>query len=219
MDSGNGKENQSGWRVLMVGTGGQGVLTAARLLCDSLVEHGHHVVSGQLHGMAQRGGSVQSSVMIDCGVSPVIGNGRAGFVLGFEPVETVRALPFMSPRTVVYINTAPVIPYVLGQQYVLNQGEGEYPDVERLVHSIRAVTPQTFPFDATRRAAEAGSGRTLNIIMLGCLLGSGSLPCTVDDFWGTAVRKMPPALTESNSRAFFSGVELGKRFQLGEAKP
>ena len=72
----------------------QGVLTAARALCEFFAERGHNVVSGQLHGMAQRGGSVQSSVVIDSGISPVIARGRADFVVGFEPAETVRALPF-----------------------------------------------------------------------------------------------------------------------------
>jgi len=114
---------KSGWRVLIVGTGGQGVLTAARLLCDLFVDRGHDVVSGQLHGMAQRGGSVQSSVLIDCGSSPMIAKGRADVVLGFEPVETARALPFMSSRTVVYMNTNPVIPYTVGQQWVLSKGK------------------------------------------------------------------------------------------------
>lgn len=161
MNSGNGQRNRPGCRILIAGTGGQGVLTAARLLCDSFVVRGHDVVSGQLHGMAQRGGSVQSAVIIDCGISPVIPDGRADVVLGFEPVETARALPFMSSRTVVYMNTTPVIPYILGQRFVLGQGRAEYPDVKQLLDSIRAVTPWTHAFDATRYAAEAGSARAL----------------------------------------------------------
>lgn len=83
MSAADSQKNGDGWRILIAGTGGQGVLTAARLLCDVFVEDGHQAVSGQLHGMAQRGGSVQSSVIIDCGISPVIPSGRADFVLGF----------------------------------------------------------------------------------------------------------------------------------------
>ncbi len=94
-----------------MGTGGQGVLTAAKLLCAAFMERGHEVVSDQAHGMAQRGGCVQSSVMIDCGISPVIAQGTADFVLGFEPVETARALPIMAATTTVFMNTSPVIPY------------------------------------------------------------------------------------------------------------
>ena len=214
-----GRHDRSGWRILIAGTGGQGVLTAARLLCDAFVERGCNVVSGQLHGMAQRGGSVQSSVIIDGGLSPVIGSGRADCVLGFEPLETARALPLMSTGTVVYMNTAPVMPYVLGQRYVLKEGDPQYPDVEQLIDNIRAVTPHVFPFNATQRALEAGSSRTLNIVMLGCLFGSALLPFTAADFWNTAAQQMPPRLKETNRRAFFSGVELGKECHLAEARP
>ena len=218
MNANGGQQSQSGWRILIVGTGGQGVLTAARLLCDAFVERGHSVFSGQLHGMAQRGGSVHASVVIDSGISPVIGSGRAGCVLGFEPVETARALPFMWSHTVVYMNTARVIPYILGQRYVLKEGAAQYPDVKELSDRIHEVTPYGFRFDATRLAEEAGSAKALNIVMLGCLLGSGSLPCDVDGFWSSVERKMPPAFAQANSEAFLSGVEVGKRFRVGEWK-
>ncbi len=208
--------SRQGWRVVIVGTGGQGALTAARLLCDCLVEHGHDVVSGQLHGMAQRGGSVHTSVKVDCGISPVIASGRADCVLGFEPVETARVLPLMSAKTVVYMNTAPVIPFILGQQSALKKGAGQYPDVQDLVDSIRAVTSHVFPFDATRLAQDSGSIKTMNTIMLGCLLGSGLLPRTVEEFWQTVTRVMPPALTEANAEAFSNGVEMGRKFRLDE---
>lgn len=209
------QSDDSGWRILIAGTGGQGVLTAARLLCDVLVVGGHRAVSGQLHGMAQRGGSVQSSVIIDGGISPVIPSGQADFVLGLEPVETARALPLMSARTVVYMNMAPVVPYVLAQRFVLQQERAEYPQVDELFEAVRAVTPHVFRFDATAMAAEAGSPKTLNMIMLGCLLGSEALPCTAEDFWNTVTRSMPARLRESNTEAFARGVELGKAFRRG----
>jgi indolepyruvate ferredoxin oxidoreductase beta subunit len=219
MDSHDGQQDRSGWRILIAGTGGQGVLTAARLLCDCFVELGHHVFSGQLHGMAQRGGAVQSTVIIDGGVSPVIPSGQADFVVGFEPVETARALPFMSPRTLVYMNTAPVIPFVLAQRAVLKEGRAEYPDVKMLSDSIQAVTPNIFVFDATQRALKAGSAKALNMVMLGCLLGSGSLSCTADDFWKVASNRIPPAFREINTRAFRKGVEFAAEIQVGEGTP
>jgi indolepyruvate ferredoxin oxidoreductase beta subunit len=214
-----GQQKRSGWRILIAGTGGQGVLTAARLLCDCFVELGHHVVSGQLHGMAQRGGAVQSSVIIDAGISPVIARGRADFVLGLEPVETARALPFMSSRTLVYMNTAPVVPFVLAQRVVLQEGDAEYPNVQQLADRVRSVAPSTFTLAATQFALEAGSTQALNIVMLGCLLGSGSLPCTVDDFWSMVSKQMPPTARESNTKAFGKGVEFAAEFSLGGRTP
>lgn len=215
MSSGGAPREPSGWRIVIVGTGGQGVLTAARVLCDCFTGRGHRVVSGQLHGMAQRGGSVQSSVIIDGGKSPVIASGRADFVLGFEPVETVRALPLMSARSVVYMNTVPVVPYILGQQAVLEEGTAQYPDVGRLAESIRRVTSQLSAFDATRLAQEAGSARAVNMIMLGCLLGSRALPCTADEFWDSVAGTMPRGLVRTNRGAFARGVELAEGCRLG----
>lgn len=204
---------RTGWRILIAGTGGQGVLTAARVLCDYFVAAGHDVVSGQLHGMAQRGGAVQSSVIVDGGISPVIPSGRADFVLGFEPVETARALPLMSERAAVLMNTAPVVPFVLAQRAVLNEEGAAYPDVEQLVAAVRAAAPRTLTFDATACALEAGSAKTLNMVMLGGLLGCGALPCTAGEFWNSVSRSIPPKLKESNTRAFLRGAEFGARLQ------
>ncbi len=186
------------------------MLTAARLLCGFFVERGREVVSGQLHGMAQRGGSVQASVLVDCGPSPVIPTGGADFVLGLEPVETARALPMMSSRTAVYMNTAPIVPYILGQRAALGQDDADYPDVGRLSESIISVTPHVLALDATRLATEAGSPKALNILMLGCLFGSGSAPGSADEFWLTVAKRLPPRLTEINNKAFLSGVAWGE---------
>jgi len=219
MDSLDNWRNRSGWRILIAGTGGQGVLTAARLLCDCFVELGRQVVSGQLHGMAQRGGAVQSCVIIDGGISPVIARGRADFVLGFEPVESARAIPFMSSSTVVYMNTAPVIPFVLAQRAVLKEGEAAYPDVTQLFESIQSVAPNTLTFDATQCAVEAGAAKALNMVMLGCLLGSGGLPCSAEDFWSRVSKRMPPALNEANTKAFTKGIELAAELGVGGGTP
>ena len=215
MNSVEGQQKRTGWRILIAGTGGQGVVTTARLLCDCFVELGHQVVSGQLHGMAQRGGAVQSSVMIDAGISPVIARGRADFVIGLEPVETARALPFMSSRTLVYMNTAPVVPFVLAQRAVLQEGDAEYPNVQQLADLVRSVAPSTFSFAATQFALEAGSAQALNMVMLGCLLGSGSLPCAADDFWSIVSKQVPPTAREANAKAFRKGVEFVRKGNQG----
>jgi len=202
---------RSCWRILIAGTGGQGALTAARVLSEFMVEKGHDVVSGQLHGMSQRAGSVQSSVMIDCGISPAMASGTADCVLGLEPVETARALPFMSPQTIVFMNTAVIVPYVLGQRFARKQSGSAYPDVDGLISRIRALTARVFPFDATQIAQQSGSIRAINTVMLGCLFGSGMLPHTAADFWSAATDKMSPAWIRANATAFEGGVEMGRQ--------
>lgn len=213
----NEQYRRAGWRIAIVGTGGQGVLTAAQLLCAVFVEHRREVVSSQLRGMSQRAGGVQASVMVDCGISPVIAAGAADVVLGFEPVETARALPIMSRRTLVLLNTTPVIPYVLAQQSVLQDIDVPYPDVHELVEHIRAVAPNVYGFDATALAAEAGAPQVLSMIMLGCLLGTERLPCPADGFLETVAGIIPPALVELNRKALDTGIGVGKTFQLVEA--
>ncbi len=218
MSSVGGQDKPNGWRILIVGTGGQGVLTAARLLCDCFVELGHDVVSGQLHGMAQRGGAVQASVIIDGGICPVIPSGRADVVLGFEPVETVRAMPFVSSDTLVITNTTPVLPFVLAQQAVGKNGGGQYPDVDQLVAAVRSVASRVFALDVARLAQEAGSVKALNMVMLGAMLGSSDLPCSPDAFRQAVDQRMPASLREVNTKAFFSGVETVSEAQrCGEA--
>jgi len=206
-----------GWRIVFAGTGGQGVVTAARILTEFFSTRGNQVVSGQLHGMAQRGGSVQASVMIDCGISPVIPAGAADCVVGFEPVETVRALPFMSQGTTVFMNTTPVVPYVLSQQIVRGKGDAQYPSQESLEKNILAATSNLLAFDATELARSAGMVKTLNVVMVGCLFGSGILPATPDEFIETVMKTVPSKLAEANDRAFRTGVEYGRKLRQSEA--
>jgi indolepyruvate ferredoxin oxidoreductase beta subunit len=211
------QDKRAGCRIAIVGTGGQGVLTAAQLLCAVLVEQGHEVVSGQLRGMSQRAGGVQSSVMIDCGISPMIAAGAADVVLGFEPVETARALPLMSRRTLVLMNTTPVIPYVLAQQSVLQDRDVPYPYVNELTEHIRAVAPSVYGFEATALATEAGGPQVLNMIMLGCLLGTEAVPCPAAGFLEAVAGIIGPKLVELNRKALDTGMRVGRTFQLVEA--
>jgi indolepyruvate ferredoxin oxidoreductase beta subunit len=194
----------------------QGVITAARLLTEFAVRHGHQALSSQLHGMAQRGGAVQSSVMIDCGISPVIGRSGADFVLGLEPVETARALPQMTARTVVFMNTAPVSPFVLAQRHIQGEDTAAYPSVADLSACIREVTSRLVTLNASALAKQAGSDRTLNIVMLGCLFGSGLLPYTGEHFMTSVMKSVPPHLAQVNSRAFTSGVEFSRALKRNE---
>ena len=190
----SGVDDKAGWRILAVGIGGQGVLTAALLLTRFFVARGHEVVSGQFHGMAQRGGAVQSSVMVDCGISPVIPEGKADFVLGLEPFECARALHFVSSRTSVFMNTTMVTPFAVAQDQIRNRDVGP-PSVPELEQAIRSVTLRLSVADAAALAEQAGSIRTLNPVMLRSLFGADLLPYRPADFAD------PLAVSEENQRA------------------
>lgn len=218
-DEFKGRSDRKGLRLLIAGTGGQGVLTATRLLCDYFVADGRDVVTGQLHGMAQRGGSVQATVMVDCGISPVIPQGRADVVLGFEPAETARALPFLSSGALVLMNTTPVIPFTVGQRAILEDEDAGYPEVAELVESIRSVTDRVMTLDATQLARDAGSAAALNITLLGCLLGCGGLPCQADGFWEIVSRGLPASSARVNAAAFEAGVKAGRAMRRPLEQP
>ena len=203
-------------RILVAGTGGQGVITAAHLLADFFVQRGRKVVSGQLHGMAQRGGAVQATVMVDCGIGPQLSSGGADVVLGLEPVETARALPYISSKTTVFMNTAAVIPYLLSLQYVLGEKSAHYPSIEELQQAIRGATSRLVVLDATALAKRAGSIRTVNVVMLGCLFGSGLLGIAAEQFLDAFMRTAPPKLADVNRQAYLYGVESGESLAVSK---
>ena len=195
------------------------MVTATHWLASFFADRGREVTSGQLHGMAQRGGAVSASVMVDSGPSPRIAEGRADAVVGLEPVETARALSFVSSSTTVLMNTSPVVPFVVAQSHVRKRNEGCYPDVSELEAALRAVTPHLVALDFTRLAEESGSPRALNMVMLGAFFGIGLLPDSPGEFLEAVRARIPPRLSEANEIAFLSGVRAVESFQPVGGQP
>ena len=97
-------------RIFFSGVGGQGTLTATRLLAETALENGMEVTAGEIHGMAQRGGVVHSFVLVGGYMSPKISHAEADILLGFEPLETLRALPFLRPGGLALSSDTPIPP-------------------------------------------------------------------------------------------------------------
>ena len=192
-------------RILFVGVGGQGVLTAARVLGEAALACGRDVVVGQLHGMAQRGGSVEGFVLIGPGRSAFVGPGDADVVAGFEPLETLRARPRMSPRTAVLINRGGIVPPAMTRQGL------EYPDFDGILAGIREVAAEIHVVDGPAAVLEAGLDRALNTAMLGALSAVGVLPFDGRAVWDAIEARCPPGQLEANRRAFRSGGESVRR--------
>jgi indolepyruvate ferredoxin oxidoreductase, beta subunit len=186
-------------KILLVGVGGQGVLTAARHLGEAARLSGRDVVLGQLHGMSQRGGSVESTVLIGYRGSSFIEEGEADIVLALEPLEAKRARPRMRSSTIVLTSTKPVVPLLLSQT-----GQ-PYPEIASILDSIRTVTSEVIAIDGDRIVREAGSLRSLNIAMLGALSSLDLLPFDSAFLWKTIAASTSPRFLDSNLRAF----ELG----------
>lgn len=188
-------------KVLVVGVGGQGVLTAAELIGDAAMSAGLPVMVGQLHGMSQRGGSVECSVLIGPGQSTFVGDGEADVVLGLEPLEVQRALPRISARTRVVVNLGVIVPFSLA---VTGQS---YPPIEAILSRVRQVTPTVYTVDGPALVQRTGLARTLNVAMLGALAGLEALPFGRDVFWTTLSRKIPERFLQANSTAFELGLQ------------
>jgi indolepyruvate ferredoxin oxidoreductase beta subunit len=189
--------------IFITGVGGQGSLSASTALGEAAARAGLKVLVGEIHGMAQRGGVVESTVRIGNVHGPIIPDGHADLLLGFEPVESWRALPKASPGTMVVTNTHPIVPATVSMK-----GE-DYPDPDFVVAQIRAFCPNTLAIDATEIAREAGNAKAMNTVLLGIVAGTGILPFDAEILRAVVLANVPQKTIEANERAFDRGLEIG----------
>ena len=188
-------------RVVFIGVGGQGNLLASRLLGEASLFKGIPAVVSEIHGMAQRGGIVESAVLMGDATSPIVSNGEADVLIGFEPLETLRALGKCNRETVVITNTHPLPPFTV------SVGQGTYPPLEEIMALIRSKAKKVISLDGNKLAAEAGNPLSLNMVMLGALIGSGAIPIGPDDMKEVISTSTKKAFLESNLKAFDLGLE------------
>ena len=189
--------------IFITGVGGQGSLSASRFLGEAAVKAGLKVLVGEIHGMAQRGGIVESTVRIGDVHGPIISDGQADVLLGFEPVETRRAMGKASPETLIITNTHPIVPAMVSMK-----GD-KYPDAEEILERIRAISPKVIALDATEMAGQAGNAQALNAVLVGVLAGAGVLPFDTNLLREVVMAGVPKKALDVNERAFAMGVEVG----------
>lgn len=189
-----------GMRILFTGVGGQGILLASRLLGEAALTAGIPVRASEVHGMAQRGGIVESTVMLGGIESPIISEGEADLLVGFEPLETLRALRFCSTDTVIVSNTAPIIPFTV------TTGGAGYPDIQRWMDFLRSTYRNLIAYDAEAVAREAGSPKAVNVVLLGTLCATGLLPLRPEAIRETIRSRVKSKLVDVNIRAFDLGL-------------
>jgi len=186
-------------RLIIVAVGGQGNLLASRVLGEAALRSGVPVRMSEIHGMAQRGGVVESAIVFGDARSTIISDGEADVLVGFEPSETLRALNKCSRKSVVITNLAPLPPFTVAI------GKGVYPDLDQAQALIRQKTVRLIAFDAVSLAKEAGNVMSVNMVLLGALLQTGSLPLKADDVRETIRTTTKKAFVDVNLKAF----ELG----------
>ena len=192
-------------RIYLTGVGGQGTLTATTLLSRCVMDQGIEIVSGEIHGMAQRGGVVESTVLLGGWMSPAIQYGEADIVLGFEPLETLRGLHYLRRGGAVLSATEFVPPPGV------NMGRECLPDIEHIKECVKKEAERAWFLPIQSIGREAGAVQSGNTAMLGALCATGLMPFGPDAL-AEAVRKyLPPKVVDVNLRALELGVEYGKQ--------
>ena len=192
-----------GIRIFLTGVGGQGTLTATRLLAQTALDEGLAVTSGEIHGMAQRGGVVESTVLLGGYQSPKICPGEADILLGFERLETLRALPYLKQGGIVLSNNESIAP--LG----VNLGQESYPELAEVEKAAAALASKTLFIPCQSLAGQAGNPKAANTVLLGALAGLGVLPFGVEALARTLSRELKPALVGANLAALELGARAG----------
>jgi indolepyruvate ferredoxin oxidoreductase beta subunit len=190
-------------RIVFVGVGGQGNLLASRLLGEACLAAGIPTIVSEIHGMAQRGGIVESALVMGA-TSPIVSKGEADILIGFEPSETLRALNKCNKNTVVITNTHPLPPFTV------TVGQGVYPDIDKALDLIRDTVCSLITLDGDGLAAKAGNPLSLNMVMLGALIGSRIIPLDEDVVKETISQTTKQAFLESNLKAFDLGVAAAR---------
>jgi indolepyruvate ferredoxin oxidoreductase beta subunit len=186
-------------RLILVAVGGQGNLLSSKVIGESALLADIPVRMSEIHGMAQRGGVVESSIVFGDAKSTIISDGEADVLVGFEPSETLRALNKCNPSTVVISNLAPMSPFTV------TVGNGVYPDLNKLQSLIKSKTAKLIAFNAEVLAREAGTVLSVNMVLLGALIQTGKIPLSKETVQKAIKTKTKKAFVESNLKAF----ELG----------
>jgi len=192
-------------RCVFVGVGGQGNLLASNLLGQAALSMGIPVVVSEIHGMAQRGGVVESAVLLGGANSPIVSNGEADVLISFEPLETMRILPKCNKKTLVITNAQPLPPFTVAV------GQGKYPPVEEILDKVGKKVGKVVSLNGNDLAEKAGNALSLNMVMLGALIGTGATAVTEKVMKDIIAGSTKKAFLESNLKAFDLGKETAQK--------
>lgn len=189
-------ENSALTNILLVGVGGQGIIVASEIMADVFLEAGYDVKKSEVHGMAQRGGSVSTHVRFGARVfSPLIKEGEADFFMAFEELEAMRYLHYLGPNPTIILNEQRLNPPSV------SLGKDRYP--ENIAESLSRRAGRLKKVAGKDLALRAGEIRTLNLVLLGTL--SSFLPVGESVWTENIQRRFPPRAHQANLEAFRLG--------------
>lgn len=188
--------------IVLCGVGGQGTILASKLISAAAMAQGLPVKSAETIGMAQRGGSVFSHIrMGEDAVCPMIAKGTADIILGFEPGETVRMLPYLRQGGLVVVSKRAVMPVtaaLAGSNY----------NGEEMVTYLRSVVDRLMVVDTDKACQELGSAKIVNLLLLGAAAASGELGLSVEDIRQAVIDRVPKKFHQLNFSALDYAANL-----------
>ena len=189
--------------VIFCGVGGQGVVVLSDIFCEAALIDGFDVAKAEIHGMAQRGGSIVAHARLGEKVqAPLIERGKADVVLGFEVLETARALPMLKYDGSVVVNTKYLPPNAAASAY-----SGKPVTEKQLLDIIRKKTRSVHEIDAVRIATELGNLLVVNTVLLGALSALPETPVKKESFEKAIAGRLKEKYVKINLQAFQQGRE------------
>lgn len=193
------------WNVVICGVGGQGVVSAGRVLADAALRTGMRVRCMEIVGGAQRGGAVSCHVRFGEEVhSPLVPDGSADVIIGIEPVEAVRiSARLLRKDGIVVVNETPVYPITVQVR------QEDYPSIEDLKKILERMTSNIYLINASEVAMELGGRIAASMILLGLTVAVSGIPIKPEIFLKSMEFNLPRQVLELNIKAFRLGFLKG----------
>lgn len=193
------------YKIQLIGVGGQGTIKASTIMGEAAMKKGLNVVMSEVHGMAQRGGTVVTELKIGEAYSPLIEEGAGDLLIAFEPTEALRSLNKINCHSFVIVNSAPIVPFTV------SLGISKYPELSSVFGELKAKINNLLIIDAQKIAREVGSIISENMVLLGAAVATPKFPIDKDLVIQSMKANLPPKSIEINLKAFEKGFKEAKK--------
>lgn len=196
------------YNILVVGVGGQGVLKLAEMICEVAILENKNALMSEIHGMAQRGGSVFSEVRIGDILSPIFEDGEGDLLISLEPSEVLRYIHKLKNSSIIFINDYEIIPFTV------SLGISTYPTKEKIYESLKDITDKLYVINGTRILEEKNIAYTLNSFMFGLFSYINPLNFKLENFYKVLENNFKGKNLEINKISFELGREKISSFKI-----
>jgi len=200
-ESDKGEKMKNIYKIYLIGVGGQGTVKASTIVGEAAMKKGLNVVMSEVHGMAQRGGTVVTELKIGEAQSPLIEEGAADLLIAFEPTEALRSFNKINSESFVIVNSSSIIPFTV------SLGISEYPELSSVFEELKTKIKNLLIIDAQKIAKEAGSIISENMVLLGAAVAISNFPVDKKLIIQSMKENLPPKSVEMNLKAFELGFK------------